>query len=201
MNNLTQTRFGSKSFIRTFTSSSLLRMDINSDAAYDGTDLRKKIFLKNKIKNIRPTLHEEIIRRWVIKTEQNRGLKKDIEKIDKASSALNAASSDEIIKESEGQAYYDVRSKYLDNFRENSCELKNPTASDVLEMDKITLGELKEMKEESLNIRDEKYEKNINALWEGYTAWTRKRKRSTPTSDFVDDLPQDHNPLNDLGDD
>jgi hypothetical protein len=184
-----------KPTIRSFSSSLILRG--NEEEEEEVKDLRKQIFFQNKIKVPRPTLGEEIIRRWVIKTEETRDLRKEIEKIDKANSGLDAVTSGEKLIGSDGKAYYDLRTKYKDIFNSNNSELENPTATDVLEMDKVTLNEIKEMTEESLRIETAKHFQKVKNLVD----MTLKRKRSTPTNDFIDELPQDHNPLDDIGDD
>ena len=184
-----------KPTIRSFSSSLILRG--NEEEEEEVKDLRKQIFFQNKIKVPRPTLGEEIIRRWVIKTEETRDLRKEIEKIDKANSGLDAVTSGEKLIGSDGKAYYDLRTKYKDIFNSNNSELENPTATDVLEMDKVTLNEIKEMTEESLRIETAKHFQKVKNLVD----MILKRKRSTPTNDFIDELPQDHNPLDDIGDD
>ena len=121
----------------------------------------------------------------VLEREEIKELTEDIKKIDKALSALNNLSEGKNLEGPEAIAFFDIKNKYKKHFNDNRDQLDNATSDNVNEMDKISLEEIKEMNNESISNRH----------------ITRNTEESnTPTSDFVDEVPRDYNPFDDIDD-
>jgi hypothetical protein len=103
-------------------------------------------------------------------------------------------------------AYRDLRKKYKDFFKENNKELENPSSEDVLNMDLISLDEVNETIDDRKKILFRKYHDSILEIYRSSERGIIVRptsgglyKSRTPTSDFIDDQPQDFNPFDDVG--
>jgi hypothetical protein len=129
---------------------------------------------------------------------------KDKEDAIKAQNALNAILNKEKPEDSDMLAYLNLRKKYKSHFKENSQELENPSSEDVLSMDNISLEEIEEVLVDRKRILNRAYYQSIVEIFRSARGGTIVRPTSgglyrskTPTSDFIDNLPQDFNPLDD----
>jgi hypothetical protein len=172
----------------------------------------KALFYKNKILKTWSTTDEESLKQWVIKTDTTKMYDKDIDAINKAKLAVNDILDGKKPEESNMLAYINLRKKYKGHFKENNKELENPTSEDVLAMDNISLEEIDEVIVDRKKILNRSYFQSIIEIFRSERGGTIIRPTSgglyksktstgtitsTPTSDFIDDLPQDYNPSDD----
>jgi hypothetical protein len=129
---------------------------------------------------------------------------KDKDAIIKAKEAVNDLLEGKKPEESNMLAYINLRKKYKTHFKENNQELENPSSEDVLTMDNISLEEIDEVIVDRKKILNRSYYQSMLEIFRSERGGTIVRPTSgglyrskTPTSDFIDDLPQDFNPLDD----
>lgn len=133
---------------------------------------------------------------------------KDVEAINKAKLAVEDLLSGKNPDEANILAYLNLRKKYKTLFKENNQELEKPSSEDVLAMDNITLDEIDEIIIDRKKILNRAYYSAITEIFRSEVGGTivrptsgglyrPKTPTSTPTSDFIDDLPQDYNPIED----
>jgi hypothetical protein len=129
---------------------------------------------------------------------------KDKDAIIKAKEAVNDLLEGKKPEESNMLAYINLRKKYKTHFKENNQELENPSSEDVLTMDNISLEEIDEVIVDRKKILNRSYYQSMLEIFRSEKGGTIVRPTSgglyrsnTPTSDFIDDLPQDFNPLDD----
>ena len=164
----------------------------------------KVLFYKNKILKNWSTTDEESLKQWVLKTDTTKMYDKDKDAIIKAKEAVNDLLEGKKPEESNMLAYINLRKKYKTHFKENNQELENPSSEDVLTMDNISLEEIDEVIVDRKMILNRSYYQSMLEIFRSEKGGTIVRPTSgglyrsnTPTSDFIDDLPQDFNPLDD----
>jgi hypothetical protein len=164
----------------------------------------KVLFYKNKILKNWSTTDEESLKQWVLKTDTTKMYDKDKDAIIKAKEAVNDLLEGKKPEESNMLAYINLRKKYKTHFKENNQELENPSSEDVLTMDNISLEEIDEVIVDRKKILNRSYYQSMLEIFRSEKGGTIVRPTSgglyrsnTPTSDFIDDLPQDFNPLDD----
>jgi hypothetical protein len=152
----------------------------------------------------------------VIKTDTTKMYDKDKDTIIKAKLAVNDLLDGKKPEESDMLAYINLRKKYKAHFKENNKELENPSSEDVLAMDNISLEEIDEVIVDRKKILNRSYFQSMMEILRSERAGTIIRptsgglyrskpstsmstatSTSTPTSDFIDDLPQEYNPIDD----
>ena len=150
------------------------------------TDKQSNLLKKLHIYNIThtPTNDTATLAR-VLETEDIKELSRDNEKLDKAISGLNNLSDGKNLEGREAISFFGIKKKYKKHFHDNRDQLDNATSDDVNEMDINSLREIKEMINESLSYRHTR--QNIQGS-------------NTPTSDFIDELPRDYSPFDDMDD-
>lgn len=168
--------------------------------------LIKHIFYKNKILKTWDTSDEEALKQWVIKTDIIKELDKDIESIDKAKAAIDGLVNRKKPKDSDIETYRGLRKKYRDIFKQNNEELENPNHEDVLINDSLSLDEINETIDDRKRILSRKYYQSIIEIFNSSERGVIVRptsgglyKSKTLTSDFIENLPQEYNPFDDMG--
>ena len=163
----------------------------------------KAIFYKNTVLKNWPTANEEALKQWILKIDTMKMYNKDVDAINKAKLAVDDLLNGRKPEESNMLAYLNLRKKYT-LFKENNQELEKPSAEDVLAMDNVSLDEVDEIIIDRKKILNRAYYLSIIEIFRSEIGGTIVRPTSgglyrskTPTSDFIDDLPQDYNPIED----
>ena len=164
----------------------------------------KHLFYKKNIHKNWETSHEETFKQWVIKTDIKKDFEVDKNSIEKAKNALTKLINEENPRASEIEAYMDLRKKYKSLFKQNNNELEQPSSRDVQDMDLISLDEIKEIVNESDRLLFQKYYLSVIEIYQSsrngvivVPTLGGLYSSRTPTSDYIDDQVQDHNPFDD----
>ena len=168
----------------------------------------KSIFYKTKILVGHISSDDEALKQWILKVDTEKLYDKDKDSIDKAKAAIDDLNNGIKPKESFMKAYLDLRKKYNSTFKENNAELDQPSVQDVLNMDALSLDEVKE----TIDDRKKKlFTKYYNSIIEIYRSSFRGEivtptsgglgKPHTPTNDYIDDQVEVFNPFDDTGTD
>ena len=168
----------------------------------------KEIFLKNNIFKKWDTADEEALKQWVLKHELTKNIDKESVSIEKAKAAIEAMLNGNPPEGSDAKAFVKLHKKYKNDFYNNKKQLESPTREDSLNMSSITLDEIGETVDDKKRIIFYAYR---NAILEIYRSSEQGNiitptsgglfKSNTPTSDFVDGMPEFYNPLDDALDD
>jgi hypothetical protein len=202
--------------------------DYSSDSSEEDTDiqqvvyrktlykeLRKEVlknqFDKNKIFNISEdsTLEENIMRDKVDIADERKQLINDGKLINKAISAVQKMSEGKIPISSEYKAYSTIKNKYdtffddedigaNKNFEEDKGSLDNVKeyVSDELKANRSRKKEI-----ESISFEETKSTKRNFEDTESLSSSSSSSKKIKTTNDYIDSLPKDYNPFDDIGDD
>ena len=168
-------------------------------------DYIRRIFYNSKILKPSYKTDEEMLRQWVLRTDYIKETNQDFDSLNKAKAVILKLLNREIINEGDYMVLHKMWKKYRQDFKSNRKELENPIWSDVLTMDSLTLDELNETIQDKKNICFRQY---YHAFWEiarasedGVVVRPTSGglyKSNTPTTDFVENQPQDYNPMDDI---
>jgi hypothetical protein len=135
----------------------------------------------------------------------SKGLEKDEKSIPKARKVLDALIEGEKPQEKDYMAYLNLRKKYED-FSRNARQLENPKPEDLYEMDSLTLDEVYDTIQDRKKILQKNYHSSISEIYESSKEGKIVKptsgglfKSTTPTNDFIDNIPDIYNPFDDLG--
>lgn len=166
----------------------------------------KSIFYNKKILKNWNTVDEEALKQWVLKEDIDKSLDKDKDLISKAKAGIEDTLNGDKAKESDLLAYLVLRKKYKNIFRENNRQLENPTIEDVYIMDSLSLDEINDTVVDRKNSVFNKYFLAISEIFLTSKHGVLDKpisnglyKSNTPTNDFIDNMPDLYNPMDDLG--
>jgi len=152
----------------------------------------KNIFYNKVINKPSNNVREEANKLWVLKTDINKNLIQEEKLVDKAHKAIDDLLEDKTTNPSEMGAYLSIRKKNKNLFSQNNKELENPTMREQLEMEKLTLSEVSDSVKDTKDLLHQRYIRAFRGLF-------TPNATNTPTNDFIDNLPQTHDPFDDLG--
>ena len=105
----------------------------------------KSIFYKNKILRNWNTTEEECLKQRILAVDIDKNLNKHNDLLERAKAAVTDLGNGNKAKESDMKAYLFIRSKYPSIFKENSSQMENPSATDVVQMDSMSIDEVNEI--------------------------------------------------------
>jgi cytochrome c oxidase subunit 1 len=127
-----------------------------------GANFIKAIFYKEKIVKPSVSREEQINKFKVLFADWRKKFKEDEKLIDKALSGFKRMEEQGKAEPSEIKAYLKIKKRNPDLFSENHSQLDNPTLEDKVQMDILTLEELKEGNNDSQRTIDKKFHELIN---------------------------------------
>lgn len=184
---------------------------------YYKNDLRKEIlkqeFDKNKIFTTSDNLTEEekIYKERVDVADEEKELKSDLLATIKAKRAIIKIADNETPKKNEYKSLEKVKEKYESFFEEEEVGTKKEIEEKLNEIDDV-----QEYISEELNVNRNRYKSLKEIILSTESVLKRKRdpeilsddeesisskKSRLSISDYIDNLPKDYNPLDDIGDD
>jgi cytochrome c oxidase subunit 1 len=127
-----------------------------------GANFIKAIFYKEKIVKPSVSREEQINKFKVLFADWRKKFKEDEKLIDKALSGFKRMEEQGKAEPSEIKAYLKIKKRNPDLFSENHSQLDNPSLEDKVQMDILTLEELKEGNNDSQRTIDKKFHELIN---------------------------------------
>lgn len=167
----------------------------------------KALFYKYKIFKNHTDSQDEALKQWVLKIDTAKTYDKDNDSILKAQSAVKDLLNGVNPKPADLKAYLDLKKKYKPAFDQNSSELENPSQEDILNMDSLSLDEVKETIDDRKKTLFSRYFRSIVEIYRSSaggeiirpTSGGLLKKTPTPTNDFIDDQVDVYNPFDDTG--
>jgi cytochrome c oxidase subunit 1 len=117
----------------------------------------KALFYKEKMLKPSTSTEDKYNKYRVLSADWRKKLNEDDKLIDQALSGLKKLGEEGKAGSPEIKAYEKVKKKFAEQFSENRSQLDNPSMEDTIEMDKLTLEELKESTGDSMKTADKKF--------------------------------------------